>query len=548
MPDLFHTEISQTLTLETDFLNPKLKVRELGSQINWIVTHRKYDYTDQLFALSNHPSVSIRRKVAEAFGVLGSKEDLDNLRAWQLKESDRDAWIILEGVIDKVARGFDLEVEPLEKIYSISEALKLVKTLLGQKEYFLEGELSEVRPVRQMYYFGLKDKEDVRLDCACFAGVVARLGFPLNEGLTLRAKGRFRLSKSSRLYFDVQNLVLTGEGELARNLELLKQKLLAEGLLDSSRKRPIPKIPKKILLLASKTSAAFSDYHKVLTQRIGGIEIYFLNIKTQGVGAEYELLEKLQEANQIIQEYQISTVVLTRGGGSQDDLSLFNSEKIARAVHSLQAPVIVAIGHERDTTLAELVADMRASTPSQAAELSCLSRQEILGQVSGLTNWLQGYFENKKNEYLSVSQKLVLISYNIIEKEIRIVREGALGVMQVLRTLIHTLKLQTAQIWNQTLNLEYNQVFENKQKLNQVLEIQNLTVQHLHQQKLLLNNLWSTLQFYDPAEVLKKGYALIIQNKQVKEKVAEILDSEEFVIKMQDGQKLFLPKKIKVKN
>jgi hypothetical protein len=116
------------------------------------------------------------------------------LQSWQLQESDRDTWLLLDSAIDRLTRG--IQNEPInERVLSVSEALSQVKRLIGENEYTIEGELSEVRAVKQMYYFGLKDNQDTRLDCSVFGGVILRGGFPLNEGLSVRVKGQFKLSK-----------------------------------------------------------------------------------------------------------------------------------------------------------------------------------------------------------------------------------------------------------------------------------------------------------------------------------------------------------------
>ena len=299
MFDLFTQVIEKPLVSELlegdNFLNKESKAKELTPQIDWIVTQRKIQYLDSLILLRNHKSIQVRRKTATALGLLGDSQLVQNLKEWQVHESDRQTWLILESSIDRILRRKDGVVETITaRIYSVAEAINQIKRQISEKTYTIEGEISEPKLNRQMYYFGLKDSSEIRLDCMAFVGRIVKMGFPLNEGLTVRIVGKFKLSKTSRIYVDVENIELTGEGELLRNLKMLEEKLQREGLFDQTRKRPIPKIPENILLLASPNSAAIDDFGKVLNQRIGGKTIYLLPIKTQGVGAEYEILESLR--------------------------------------------------------------------------------------------------------------------------------------------------------------------------------------------------------------------------------------------------------------
>lgn len=567
MSDLFtfqDTKVSENIDLKDqragdDFLGINLKAKDLVEQIDWVTTHRKIDYMDRLLKLKDHKSIQVRRKVAASCGLLGANQILDNLKQWQLQESDRQTWLILDSAIDKIQRGVSGQhLEKSVQILSVSEALSQVKRMIGEQNFTIEGELSEVRPVRQMYYFGLKDSQDSRLDCMAFVGKVVKSGFPLNEGLSVRASGKFRLAKSSKLYFEIDKIELTGEGQLLRNLKLLEEKLRVEGLFDPERKRKVRKLPENILLLASSSSAALKDFTKVLDERIGGINIYLLPIKTQGVGAEYELLEKLEAANNLSHKYKIDTVVITRGGGSKDDLFIFNSEKVVRAIHSLNRPSIVAIGHERDFSLAELAADLRASTPSNAAELVSLSRSQVLAEIKGSENFFKSYFYQKKESYLRTSNQLFqLITYRI-RNFVQIAKTTSKRTDSLVSNIVFSLKNETSQLWSQINFSMKNRLFSTKQQLPKIktlagsylFEVEKTTnlKQKLYQQiqtsikvnfsqtKNQFELVYQKLVLEDPKLVLQKGYVLVRQQGKVVENKNSFKKRNKTEIEFWDGK------------
>lgn len=563
MSDLFlEDEPSQNLTavatITDEFLDPNQKVQTLGSQIDWIATQRKVEYIDTLLKIKNHKSVAIRRKIATTVGVLGTSEILPTLKVWQLGEADRKTWLIIESAIDRINRKLDSRQQNDVQIYSVSEAINLVKRQISEKSYTIEGEIIEPKLNREMYYFGIKDTQESRIDCWAFMGKIVKMGFALNEGLSVRIHGKFKLSKYSKLYFDIESIQLTGEGELMRNLKLLEEKLLKEGLFSDERKRKLVKIPKNILLLASTNSAALTDFCKVLGQRIGGINVYLLPIKTQGVGAEFEIVNKLSQVNQICEQYDIDTVVITRGGGSKDDLFVFNSEQIVRAIYSLNTPTIVAIGHERDTTLAELVADSRASTPSQAAELVSLSKDQILGQSNQITSFLRNFFATKSYQYqLATNQIFSLMQKNIatkiqsgknicktfdltIGRLISSVYQLNQQIWTIIKSLIQSQIWATKNFLSQINGLENNLVFDVKQKSqqsNQLFFSINSTFKNQFQNyKYQFDHITKQIDLENPKYVLNKGYTLIWQEGEIVTKKANLQTKKPIQIEFSDGK------------
>lgn len=246
------------------------------------------------------------------------------------------------------------------------------------------GELANFRISRNKWvYFDLKD------DTASvkFFGTIYSLPGPLEEGMKLAVSCRPHIHELYGFSMQVSSIQPVGEGTIKKAAELLLAKLEAEGLFEESRKRRIPYPPQKIGLITSVQSAAYADFIKVLGARYGGIDIAVYDAQVQGEQAVLDIVEGISYFNK--QAELPDVLVLTRGGGSADDLAAFSNEHVVRAVAASRIPTVVAIGHEVDISLAELAADMRASTPSNAAELLVPSRQDALRQLKDSEQWLK---------------------------------------------------------------------------------------------------------------------------------------------------------------
>ncbi len=261
----------------------------------------------------------------------------------------------------------------MEIILTVSqcvEAINIAMDSLG--ELTVEGEVGEFRIIQNKWVtFDLKDKDSV---LKCFM-TVWNLRTSIEDGMLVKVTGQPNLRSKGFLSFVAKNVQPSGEGSLKRAFELLKKKLEQEGLFASERKRAIPRFPERVALITSKDAAAYSDFLKVLQARHGGMHISFIHTQVQGVDAPSQIISAMQTANTDIQNLDV--IILIRGGGSIEDLMAFNDEHVVRAVATSRTPTIVGIGHERDVSLAELAADIRASTPSNAAELLIKSREEI---------------------------------------------------------------------------------------------------------------------------------------------------------------------------
>ncbi|MBU6388897.1 exodeoxyribonuclease VII large subunit [Patescibacteria group bacterium] len=264
----------------------------------------------------------------------------------------------------------------------VAEAIRLCNTLLDPVYLSVEGEVANFTVSRGAFvFFDLKDEqEDVRISCFIMA---KGLTVPLEDGMRVVIEGRPRIhAKSGKFSLTVSRVEPKGQGSLKRAFDLLLAKLRAEGLFAPERKRSIPLYPTMVGVISSAEAAGYGDFMKIIRNRLPGATFIFTNVAVQGRDAESEICEAFQYLNS---RFTLDAVVLIRGGGSMEDLHAFNSERVARAIVSSKAPVIVGIGHERDSTIADFCADLRAATPSNAAQLLLPTVQEVRDAVQSLT-------------------------------------------------------------------------------------------------------------------------------------------------------------------
>lgn len=268
-------------------------------------------------------------------------------------------------------------------VLSVSQFVEYLNAALASAVFpdgvMIEGEVAEYRVSQQKWiWFKLKDAAAA---AECFS-TVWQLRAPLEDGMKVRVFGVPKVhAKSGKFSVNVERVELVGEGALRRAFELLKKKLEDEGLFAPVRKRPIPRFPARIGLVASAESAAYSDFMRILGNRWGGATVHLASVSVQGRDAVREIVGAFSYFDRHPELAEV--LVLTRGGGSLEDLQAFNSEEVARAIFASRIPVVVGVGHERDESLADYVADVRASTPSNAAELIAPDRREVAAFVDG---------------------------------------------------------------------------------------------------------------------------------------------------------------------
>jgi exodeoxyribonuclease VII large subunit len=333
----------------------------------------------------------------------------------------------------------------------------------------VEGELTEFRVSKNRWvYFKLQDEEA----SVSFFGTVYHLPGPLEDGLNIRVVGAPRLHPRFGFSVNVQSMMPVGEGSLKKAADLLRQQLEKEGLFAPERKRPLPRLPVSVGLITAANSAASADFIKILNERWGGLAIHLADVYVQGDKAPLQIVRAIEYFNSHKEQPEI--LVITRGGGSAEDLAAFNDERVVRAVAASRIPTLVAIGHEVDISLAELAADQRASTPSNAAQL---------------------LVPDKHNELLHLKTHATTLS-----RFIKVAYEnealGLQGIGESLRTIVNNLVLAE----------------RDRLKASRKLAL-----------------------LYDPYGALKRGYALISKGAVHITRVTQVKPGDSLAIRLQDG-------------
>ena len=406
------------------------------------------------------------------------------------------------------------------KIISVTELNKLAKSLLenGIPKLWIEGEISNLaRPVSGHIYFSLKD-ETSQIRCVWFKQRQSTNANDISNGMKMLALGKISLYQPRGEYqFIIEKMETAGEGDLKRKYEELKQKLFNEGLFDREKKLEIPKLPKKIGVITSPSGAAIRDVLSILKRRFPLLPIVIFPITVQGDNAAPDIENALKKANL---RADCDVLILTRGGGSLEDLWAFNEEIVARAIHASKIPIISAIGHETDTTIADFVSDIRAPTPSGAAEIVTPDQNELLK----LLKTLFGRIEHETNQYInSKSQSMDWLSKRLSQSSPIMTVRKQIEISGNLRKLLFS-------SIGRNLSLHTKAVDSLKFRLNSSspkLKIQK-AISHLSEMQLKvttstkssvtklnsqLTTLGKTLDSLSPLKTLERGYAVARDSK-----------------------------------
>jgi len=284
---------------------------------------------------------------------------------------------------------YALEFAPQRRVYTVSELNAAIRGILDAEfqDVWVAGEISGTKLASSgHYYFTLKER-DAQVRCVCFRSTHRYLKFKPQDGVAVVARGRIDVFEARGEYqLIVEFLEPQGHGALQFAFEQLKKKLASEGLFEPARKRPLPRFPRRIGIVTSPRGAVISDMLQILERRFPGLHIRVFPALVQGEGAVEEVCRGLEFFGQ---SRWPELVILARGGGSLEDLWTFNEEQVARAIAACPVPVVSAIGHETDVTIADFVADLRAPTPSAAAELIVSTRDELLARIVNFRRHLE---------------------------------------------------------------------------------------------------------------------------------------------------------------
>jgi len=268
------------------------------------------------------------------------------------------------------------------------------------------GEVAEFRVSQGKWVsFKLKDDEAV---VNCFMGVFS-LRQPLEDGMKIEVVAAPRLSAKGYFNLNVRSVSLVGEGTIKRGFELLKAKLEAEGLFSPARKRVLPRVPTSVAVVTSTESAAYADFCKIVNERWGGLSIQVAHTQVQGEPAADQIIRAIKYFNGL--EVLPQVLVVIRGGGSAEDLMTFNDEQLARTLAESRIPTLVGVGHEVDHSLADMVADVRASTPTNAAEILVPDRADIIRSIRSQVEGAGAQIMRAVDEYQRRTQDQLLGAY-----------------------------------------------------------------------------------------------------------------------------------------
>lgn len=298
---------------------------------------------------------------------------------------------------------FAFQFAPQRRVFSVSELNAAIRALLDGEfqDIWVSGEISGVKlPASGHYYFTLKERE-AQLRCVCFRSAHRYFKFKPQDGVAVLARGRIDVYEARGEYqMLVEFLEPQGHGALQFAFEQLKKKLAAEGLFDPGRKKELPRFPQRIGIVTSPRGAVIADMLNILARRFPGLHIRIFPALVQGEGSAEEVCRGLSYFSS---SRWAEVVILARGGGSLEDLWTFNEEPVARAIAACRIPVISAVGHETDVTIADFIADLRAPTPSAAAEMVVCTRQELLERIAASRHKLVQSFRYR---LAMVSQRL----------------------------------------------------------------------------------------------------------------------------------------------
>ncbi len=305
------------------------------------------------------------------------------------------------------------------KVFTVAELTRQIRGTLETKfgAVWVQGEISNYRPQPSGHrYFTLKDQR-AAISCVIFRNTLPPTAPPIADGAQVQVYGNVTVFEARGQYqLNVQILQTRGAGLLQARFEALKRKLEAEGLFEPGRKRALPKFPRRIGIITSPSGVAIRDLLNVLQRRAPNVQVLVSPVRVQGVGAAAEIATALKELATPNESWDpIDLIVIARGGGSIEDLWEFNEEIVARAIFHSAIPVVSAVGHEIDFTIADFVADLRAPTPSAAAELIVPDVTELVRRVNDLENCLQKYLRNFLQQSLT---RLRFLSERTLAREL----------------------------------------------------------------------------------------------------------------------------------
>lgn len=433
--------------------------------------------------------------------------------------------------------------KPLQTVYTVSRLNREIRVLLEQgfASLVLTGEISNfITPASGHWYFSLKD-DKAQIKAAMWRGNNRNQSYRPINGAQVTVKARVSLYEPRGDYqLIVEHMEPAGEGQLKQEFDALKMRLAAEGLFSSVYKKPLPQNINRIGVITSATGAAIKDILTVLKRRAPQLEVIIYPAMVQGKDAHLQLIQQIELANI---RSEVDVLILGRGGGSLEDLWCFNHEQLARAIFNSQLPIVSAVGHEIDTTISDYVADVRAATPSAAAELVSPNTQELHNKVTQLVNRLANAFKHdmseKRAQALQLQHRLNLCHpRNQLNQKAQRLDELSIALQQAMRNRLYqqerTLNNLTPRLMRQSpdkkLTQASHQLAQLQTRLNQAIQ------QQLQQANNSLALQASRLDSVSPLNVLARGYSITKTDKQkVVKSVADVKVGDTLITELVDG-------------
>jgi exodeoxyribonuclease VII large subunit len=433
--------------------------------------------------------------------------------------------------------------KPSQTVYTVSRLNREIRTVLEQgfASLVLTGEISNfIAPASGHWYFSLKD-DKAQIKAAMWRGNNRSQSYRPENGAQVTVKARVSLYEPRGDYqLIVEHMEPAGEGQLKQEFDALKMRLAAEGLFSSAYKKPLPQNINRIGVITSATGAAIKDILTVLKRRAPQLEVIIYPAMVQGKEAHVHLINQIELANV---RNEVDVLILGRGGGSLEDMWCFNHEQLARAVYNSDLPIISAVGHEIDTTISDYVADMRAPTPSAAAELVSPNTQELHSKVTQLINRLNNAFKHSIADKRALATQLqhrlnLCHPRNQLNQKAQRLDELSIALQQAMQSRLYqqerTLNNLTPRLMRQSpdkkLAQASHQLSQLQARLNQAIQ------QQLQQANNSLALQASKLDSVSPLNVLARGYSITkTQQGKVVKSVGQIKAGDVLVTELVDG-------------
>jgi len=401
---------------------------------------------------------------------------------------------------------------------------------------WLKGEISNFKPHSSgHFYFSLKDSK-AQISAMMFRGYNSRLKFKPHDGLEVIVRGKITVYEPRGTYsIACETMEPVGAGALQKQFEQLRNKLKAEGLFEASRKKAIPSYPKTIAVVTSPTGAAIQDILNIMSRRARNVQVIVVPAVVQGAAAAPSLIEAFKQAEKI----KPDVIIIGRGGGSIEDMWCFNDETLARTIAASEVPVISAVGHEIDFTICDFVADLRAPTPSAAAELVAKSSHEIIQKIEQLDRVLklsiQKRLQQKQQQLLLQSKRLIDPKKKLQDLFIRndeLYSRLELAVDNYFMSKAKDIKMLESRLVSPVQIVQQKRLVIQKQEMRLQTALKNKTTQL----KYKVENAMALLDSLSPLKVVDRGFSIATtKSKKVVKSIKQVQKGDVITIKVTDG-------------